>query len=93
MKVKPRGKYVLIKQDDEGPRASEYGIVAPASTETEQKAFGTVVGVGPEVKDLKRGDRVIYGKYAGEELEIEERGKAKSHRLMEEEFVIAFLVD
>lgn len=90
-KIHPRGKQILIKRDEADAGVSEFGIATPSSEEKEQKAFGTVVAVGPEIKDVKKGDRVIYGAYAGEEIEIEERGEKQQYRIVEDEFVIAFI--
>ena len=35
--------------------------------------FGTVQKIGPEVKDIKIGDRVLYNRYAATILEGDER--------------------
>ena len=51
------------------------GIVLPASVEKEKKAQGKIVamGNGEEISrlGLKVGDIVVFGKYSGEEIEIE----------------------
>lgn len=74
MKIKPLGNRVLVK-----PLTSEQttksGIVLPESAEKEQKEQGEVVAVGsgPNVKKLRLrvGDMVVFGKYSGDEIEIE----------------------
>lgn len=92
MKIQPRGKYVLVERDKAGGRVSANGIVSAAASEQEEKAYGTVISFGPEVTDLKKGDRVVYGAYSGEEIELEEKGGKKvKYRLLEDEFVIAFI--
>lgn len=91
MKIQPRGKYILVKRDEAASRVSEHGISAPSSTEQEEKAFGTVIAVGDKITDVKKGDRVIYGAFAGEEVELEEKNKKVKYRLLEDEFVIAFI--
>lgn len=90
-KIIPRGKYILIKKDEAESAVSEHGISGPANQEKEEKAFGTVIEVGDKITDIKKGDRVVYGAFAGEELEIKEKGKAVKYRLVEDEFVIAFI--
>lgn len=90
-KIQPRGKHILVKRDEAEGSVSEHGISTPDAVEKEQKAYGTVVAVGPDIKDVKKGDRVIYGAYAGEELEVEEKGKKVTYRLLEDEFVVAFI--
>ena len=91
MKIVPRGKRILVRRDEAKGGVSEHGIVTPESVEREQKAYGTVAAVGDGVKDAKKGDRVVYGAYAGEDIEQEEKGKKVQYKLLEDEDVIAFL--
>ncbi len=73
MNVKPLADRVLIR-----PIAAEEvtvaGIIIPDSAK-EKPLKGTVVAVGPGTKDepmaLKANDVVLYGKYAGTEVEID----------------------
>lgn len=73
MKVTPLADRVLIK-----PTAAEEvtaaGIIIPDSAK-EKPLKGEVIAVGNGTKDedmvLKAGDKVLYGKYAGTEVEIE----------------------
>jgi len=90
-KIVPRGARVLVKRDEAKGGVSEHGIVTPDSVEKEQKAYGTVVAVGSDIKDVKVGDRCVYGAYAGEDIEQEENGKKVEYKLLDSEDVIAFL--
>ncbi len=73
MNIKPLADRVLIK-----PAAAEEktvgGIIIPDSAK-EKPLKGNVVAVGEGTKDekmvLKKGDTVLYGKYAGTEIELE----------------------
>ncbi len=72
MNIKPLADRVLVK-----PAAAEEkigGIIIP-DTAKEKPLKGEVVSVGNGTKDedmvLKAGDVVLYGKYAGNELEYE----------------------
>ena len=73
MKIQPLADRVLIE-----PAAAEEktigGIIIP-DTAKEKPLQGKVVTVGKGTKDeemvLKAGDTVLYGKYAGTELEFE----------------------
>lgn len=73
MNIKPLADRVLIL-----PTAAEEvtmgGIIIP-DTAKEKPLRGTVKAVGNGTKDeemiLKEGDLVLYGKYAGTELELE----------------------
>ena len=61
-----------------GPRAdspeSAGGLIIP-DTAKEKPLAGKVVAVGPgtsEVKmEVKEGDQVLYGKYAGQEIQVD----------------------
>ena len=90
-KIIPRGARVLVKRDESKGGVSEHGIVSPENVEKEQKAYGTVIAVGPDIKDVKVGDRIVYGMYAGEDIEQEEKGKKVEYKLLEDEHIIAFL--
>ena len=92
-KIIPRGKRMLVRRDAAESKVSTYGIALPENTESEQKAFGTVVEVGKGIEDVKKGDRVIYGAYAGEQIELEEKGKKVEYRLLDDEDVIAHVKD
>ena len=74
MNIKPLGDRVLVK-----PLTSEEvtksGIVLPDTAEKEKKEQGIVaaIGDGDKVKKLhlKVGDKVLFGKYSGDEVEID----------------------
>jgi chaperonin GroES len=73
VKIKPLADRVLVK-----PQAAEEktasGIIIPDSAK-EKPQRGTVVAIGPGTKDekmeVKVGDKILYGKYAGTELTID----------------------
>jgi len=73
MKIKPIGERVLIKQQEREEKTAG-GIYIPESAKEERKE-GQVVAVG-NYKDgkelpLKPGDKIIYGGYSSEEIEID----------------------
>lgn len=73
MNVKPLSDRVLI-QPTPAEEVTASGIIIPDSAK-EKNLRGTVLAVGPGTKDeemqLKVGDVVLYGKYAGTEVEID----------------------
>lgn len=73
MNVKPLSDRVLI-QPTPAEEVTVAGIIIPDSAK-EKPLRGTVLAVGPGTKDeemqLKAGDVVLYGKYAGTEVEID----------------------
>ena len=92
MKIIPRGKWVLVKPNVDESKENEYGLLLPANHEREQKARGTVVAVGSEVADIKKGSQVVYGAYAGENLKVKEKKDEEvEYKLLLDEDIIAFL--
>ncbi len=78
--VKPLADRVLIKPLDK-EEVTKGGIILP-DTAKEKPQEGEVVAVGPGrltedgkrvAMDLKTGDRVIYAKYAGTEIKIDDQ--------------------
>jgi chaperonin GroES len=90
MNIKPLGDRVVVK-----PLAQEEttksGIVLPDTAEKERKAQGEIVAVGEGEKiqklNLKVGDKVIYGKYAGDEVEIDKI----EYKILKDEEVLAVM--
>ena len=78
MKIRPLHDRVVIKRREE-ERTSAGGIVIPDSA-TEKPIRGEVISVGKgkvldsgELRplDVKAGDEVLFGKYAGNEVKID----------------------
>lgn len=90
-KIKPRGTQILVKPDGEGSRTSKNGIITPDNVEQEKKSIGTVLAVGPDMKDVKKGDRVIYGAFAGEKMKWKEGTDEAEVVLLFDEDVLAFI--
>ena len=85
MKVTPLGNRILVKQmSTEEVTAS--GIVLPASTDKEKKTQGTIVAVGngEEIAKLglKVGDVVVFGKYSGDEIEVDEDNQKVEYKVL-----------
>ncbi|MFG6396083.1 MAG: co-chaperone GroES [Muribaculaceae bacterium] len=73
MKLKPLADRVLIKPAP-AEETTLSGIIIPDSAK-EKPLKGSVLAAGEGTKDekmiLKEGDTVLYGKYAGTEIELE----------------------
>jgi chaperonin GroES len=85
MKYRPLGARVLIAINNV-EEVSSGGIILP-DVAKEEKAEGVVMGIGAEVNELEVGDRVIFGKYSGDELEL----SSKKYRVVNEEDVLAVI--
>lgn len=88
MNIKPLADRVLITPAQAEEKIG--GIIIP-DTAKEKPLQGTVVAVGNGTKDeemiLKVGDNVLYGKYAGQEIEY----KGEKFIVMRQSDVIAVL--
>lgn len=73
MKIKPLADRVLIKPTP-AEETTISGIIIPDSAK-EKPLRGTVLATGDGTKDekmvVKEGDTVLYGKYAGTEVELD----------------------
>lgn len=91
MNLKPLGDRVIVKAsvDEEVTKA---GIVLPDTVEKEKKEQGEVISVGNGDKitklGLKAGDTVMFGKYAGDDITVED----VEYKVLEDKDVLAVVV-
>ncbi|MBU2489031.1 MAG: co-chaperone GroES [Proteobacteria bacterium] len=94
MKIKPLNDQVLVRRVEMEAKSAG-GIIIP-ETAKEKPQKGKVVAVGPgKVNDdgsrapmeVKKGDLVLFGKYAGSELKID----GEEHIFMRESDILAVL--
>ena len=78
MKIRPLHDRVIVKREEE-ERKTPGGIVIP-DTAAEKPIRGKIVAVGKgkilengEIRplDLKKGDKVLFGKYSGTEVKVD----------------------
>ena len=91
MKIRPLGDRILVKRIEEEGTTSG-GIIIPDSAK-ERPQEGKVIAVGKgrrlddgklQPLDVKRGNRVLFGKYAGTEVTIE----GEEHLIIREDDVL-----
>lgn len=71
MKIKPLKERVVVKYSSDELEKTPGGIYVPdVAKEKPQK--GTVIEVGSEVKEVKVGDTVLFDKYAGSKIKIDD---------------------
>ena len=94
MKVKPLADRILVKREEPGETVRG-GIIIP-DTAKEKPQEGRVVACGPGKVDdqgnrikmeVKKGDRILMGKYAGTEVKID----GEEHIIMREDDVLAII--
>jgi chaperonin GroES len=90
MKVKPLADRVLVLPAQAEEKVG--GIIIP-DTAKEKPQRGKIIAVGQGTKDeqmiLKEGDEVLYGKYAGTELETD----GEKYLMMRQSDVLAVVED
>ncbi len=94
MKIKPLHDRVIVQRIEEGD-TTKGGIIIP-DTAKEKPIEGKVLAVGPgktsdsgklQPLEVKEGDRVLFGKYAGTEIKID----GEEHLIMREDDIIAIV--
>ena len=96
MKLRPLHDRVIVKREAE-ERKSAGGIVIP-DTATEKPVRGKVIAVGTgkmndkgelNPMNVKKGDKVLFGKYSGTEVKIE----GTEYLIMREDDVLAIVAE
>ncbi len=94
MKVTPLQDRVIVKRIEE-EETTKGGIIIP-DTAKEKPIEGKVVAVGggkllengkKQPLEVKTGDKVLFGKYAGTDIQIE----GEEHLIMREDDIIAII--
>jgi chaperonin GroES len=94
MKIRPLQDRILVKRIDQEDK-TKGGIIIP-ETAKEKPQEGQVVAVGKgkvgddgkvRALDVKKGDRVLFGKYSGSEVTLE----GEEHLILREEDILGIL--
>ncbi|MBN1848661.1 MAG: co-chaperone GroES [Deltaproteobacteria bacterium] len=94
MKVRPLHDRVIVKRIQEEEK-TKGGIIIP-DTAKEKPSEGKVMAVGngkildngkSQALEVKVGDRVLFGKYAGTDIKID----GEEHLIMREDDIIAII--
>jgi len=94
MNIRPLGDRILVKRIQEEEK-TKGGIIIP-DTAKEKPQEGRVVAVGKGKvtedgklvpPDVKAGDRILFGKYAGSEIKLE----GEEHLILREDDILGIL--
>lgn len=89
-RIKPLGDRAVIEPIKETGKTKS-GIILPETADKEKPAQGRVVmvGVGEKIKKsgVKKGDEVVYEKYAGTEFKIGDT----EYKILKEDEILAIL--
>ncbi|MFC1813095.1 co-chaperone GroES [Thermodesulfobacteriota bacterium] len=94
MKLRPLNDRILVKRVKEEEK-TKGGIIIP-DTAKEKPAEGVVVALGPGLIgpdgkripiDMKKKDRVLFGKYGGQEVKVE----GEEYLIMREDDVLCVI--
>jgi len=94
MKIRPLGDRILVKREEPSETVRGGIIIPDTAKEKPQEAKVVAVGKG-KVDDngkvipmeVKKGDRILMGKYAGTEVKID----GEEHIIMREDDVLAII--
>ena len=70
MNFKPLGDRLLVERIEEMSTTAS-GIIIPDNAK-DKPSQGKVVAIGSEVEEISVGDTIVFGKYAGTEVKIED---------------------
>jgi chaperonin GroES len=74
-RVRLTGDRIIVEHPDDGERTSRGGLLIPATASPAPKRclWGKVVLVGPDVRTVKEGDRVLFLPQSGLEVELHDQ--------------------
>jgi chaperonin GroES len=94
MKIRPLQDRVIVKRVEEEGKTKGGIIIPETAKEKPMEGKVTAVGKGKVLEDgkihpldVKAGDRVLFGKYAGTEVKIDE----EEHLIMREDDILGVI--
>lgn len=91
MKLQPLDDRVLVMPEDEKEEKTAGGLYIPDSAK-EKPRIGIVVAVGTDEdlrEKIKEGNRIIFAKYGGEEINLD----GKEYRIIQRNDILAVFVN
>ena len=72
MNFEPLGKRVLVEREEE-LKTTASGIIIPDNASKEKPSQGKVIAVSKEAEGLSVGDTVVFAKYSGSEITLNDK--------------------
>ncbi len=91
MRIKPLDDRVLVEPLEEVESRTSSGIIIP-DTAKEKPRIGIVIAVGTDEdlrEKVKEGDKILFAKYGGEEIEM----NGKEYRIISRSDILAVIED
>jgi len=92
--IRPLGDRILIKRIQEEEKTKGGIIIPDTAKEKPQEGMVVAVGKGKTTEegkviapDVKKGDRILFGKYSGTEVKIE----GEEHLILREDEIVGVL--
>ncbi|MBQ6130598.1 co-chaperone GroES [Candidatus Saccharibacteria bacterium] len=85
MVLKPL-KNRIVAQLDKPKEKTESGLLLPSDSK-EKPAYAVVLSVGPDVKDIKPKDKIIYKEYSGTNVKLD----SEEYIILEDKDILATL--
>lgn len=83
--IKPLADRVVATREEAATKTAS-GLYLPSNAK-EKPAYAVVEAVGPDVKGIKKGDKIVFKEYSTTELKIDN----KEYLIVKEEDVLATL--
>jgi chaperonin GroES len=94
MKLRPLHDRIIVKRTEEEEKTSGGIIIPDTAKEKPQQGKVIAVGKGKMLENgkvnpmtVKKGDRVLFGRYAGTDIKIE----GEEHLIMREDDILAII--
>jgi chaperonin GroES len=71
MKIRPLGERVVVKPEKQEEK-TKGGLYLPETATKDKPQRGKVIAVGPDFEGVKKGDTVLFAKYGGTEIKIDD---------------------
>jgi chaperonin GroES len=92
--IRPLGDRILVKRIQEEEKTKGGIIIPDTAKEKPQEGMVVAVGKGKTTEegkviapDVKKGDRILFGKYSGTEVKIE----GEEHLILREDEIVGVL--